>query len=264
MTQQQASIGIFGGSGFYEFLKDAREVSINTPYGKPSDNIVIGDLAGRSIAFLPRHGKDHRYPPHKVPYQANLYAFKRLGIERVIAPCAVGSLRADIEPGHFVLCDQFVDRTRNRADTFYETFLDEGPRHLSLHEPYCAEGRDIAGYACEKLKIPVHKQGTLVVINGPRFSTKAESRWFSSQGWDVIGMTGYPEVVLARELGMCYMNISLVTDHDVGLEGRDDIRPVTNEQVLKVFNENIDKVKELIFEIIRDLPYERSCECGKG
>jgi len=250
-------IGIIGGSGFYQFLK-GKEVVIKTPYGQPSDKILISEYSGKEIAFLPRHGKKHQYPPHKINYRANLFAFKKLGVERVIAPCAVGSLKLEIKPGDFLICDQFVDRTKGRIDTFFD-----GPRvaHISMAEPYCPELREIAIKGCQKLKIPFYKKGTIVVIEGPRFSTKAESKFYSKTA-DIINMTQYPEVVLAKELGMCYLNISLVTDYDVGLEGRKDIKPVTAKEVIRIFQKNNEKVKELILEIIKNLPDQRNCECA--
>jgi len=250
-------IGIIGGSGFYQFLK-GKEVTIKTPYGQPSDKILISKYSGKEIAFLPRHGKKHQYPPHKINYRANLFAFKKLGVERVIAPCAVGSLKPEIKPGDFLICDQFVDRTKRRIDTFFD-----GPRvaHISMAEPYCPELRKIAIRGCQKLKIPFYKKGTVVVIEGPRFSTKAESEFYSKTA-DIINMTQYPEVVLARELGMCYLNISLVTDYDVGLEGRKDIKPVTAKEVIRIFQKNNEKVKELILEIIKNLPDQRNCKCA--
>jgi len=250
-------IGIIGGSGFYRFLK-GKEVSVSTPYGKTSDKISIFEYKGRKIAFLPRHGKKHQYPPHKINFRANLFALKKLGVERIIAPCAVGSLKPKIKPGDFLICDQFIDRTKERGDTFFD-----GPKvaHISMAEPYCPELREIAIESCQKLKIPLHKKGTVIVIEGPRFSTRAESKVFSKIA-DIINMTQYPEVVLARELEMCYLNISLVTDYDVGLKGRKDIKPVTAQEVLKIFKQNNKKVKELILEIIRNLPIKKNCQCA--
>lgn len=252
-------IGIIGGSGFYNFLK-GKEISIKTPYGKPSDKISVFEYDGKKIAFLPRHGKKHQYPPHKINYLANLFALKKLGVKRIIAPCAVGSLKPGIKPGHFVICDQFIDRTKKRIDTFFE-----GPRvtHISTAEPYCPELRKIAAKCCRKLKILFHKKGTAMVIEGPRFSTKAESRVFSKVA-DIINMTQYPEVVLAKELEMCYLNISLVTDYDTGLKGRKDIKPVTASEVARIFKENNEKIKKLILEIIKNLPADEGCECSSA
>ncbi|PIT89769.1 S-methyl-5'-thioadenosine phosphorylase [Candidatus Kuenenbacteria bacterium CG10_big_fil_rev_8_21_14_0_10_36_11] len=271
---QLAEIGIFGGSGFYDLLENAEVVEIETPFGKPSDKIIIGVVGGRRIAFLPRHGKSHQYPPHKIPYKANLWAFKKLGVQRIISPVAVGSLRPDIKPGDFVICNQFVNWTHThglnqRDDTYYHGEKVDGIKHsekvahLSLAEPYCSELRKVVSDICEQEKILHHKNGTVVVIEGPRFSTKAESKFFASQGWDIINMTAYPEVALARELGMCYVNIGLVTDYDAGLEGNPSIKPVTTAEVIEVFNKNNEKIKELIFVIIKNLPVERSCECEK-
>lgn len=255
--QHQADIGVFGGSGFYSFLENIEEIELDTPYGKPSDKIALADFEGKRIAFLPRHGKQHQYPPHMVPYRANLYAMKMLGVKKIIAPTASGSLQPEIKPGDFVITDQFVDRTWGRKDTFHD-----GPEtvHTSMAQPYCPELGKIAANAGKKLGITIHEHGTVVVIQGPRFSTVAESRWFNKMGWEVINMTQYPECYLARELGICYTNIALITDYDAGLEGRDDITPVTHEAVMKVFEENNGKVKEMIFEIIRNIDLD-SCTC---
>ncbi len=255
----KVDIGIFGGSGFYSFLENVKEIEIDTPYGKPSDKISVAELEGKKIAFLPRHGKNHQYPPHKIPYKANLYAMKQLGVSKIIAPTASGSLQPNIKPGDFVVCDQFVDRTWGRNDTYFD-----GPetKHPSPAHPYCPELRKIAIEAGKSLGITTHEKGTVVVIQGPRFSTVAESRWFGKMGWEVINMTQYPECYLARELGMCYVNISLITDFDAGLEGRDDIPPVKEEDVYKVFTENNEKVKKMLFEIIRKIDLtSSSCNC---
>lgn len=254
----QAEIGILGGSGFYKLLDNLQEIDIDTEYGKPSDKIFFGEYAGRKIAFLPRHGREHSIPPHKINYRANIAAFKKLGAKIIISPCAAGSLQANIKPGDFVILDQFVDRTRSREDTFFE-----GPeiKHTAMADPYCKFLRGAAFEVCKKLEINCHPEGTVVVIQGPRFSTKAESRWFSSQGFEVVNMTQYPEVALAQELGICFLGLALVTDYDVGLEEREDIAPVSHEEVLKVFNQNIDKVKKVIFELIKNIPKEYSCNC---
>lgn len=256
--EKRAEIAVIGGTGFYKFLENVEEVKVDTPYGAPSDLISLGTLGGKAVAFLPRHGRFHQFPPHMVNYRANIWALKELGVKRIIGPCAVGSLQPDVAPGDFVICDQFVDRTSGRKDTFYD-----GPRaiHVSTAEPYCPEMRAVALKAAADLGLKVHDSGTMVVIQGPRFSTKAESRWFSSMGWKVINMTGYPEVVLARELGICYLNISLVTDYDAGLEGRPDVKHVTADEVVRVFNENLGLLKDLITLIISKLPEERHCGC---
>jgi 5'-methylthioadenosine phosphorylase len=254
-----ADIGVFGGSGFYSLLENPVERSVNTPYGPASDSISVGAIGGRRVAFMPRHGTGHRHPAHAVNYRANVWAMWSLGVSRIIAPSAVGSLQPDIHPGDFVLCDQFVDRTSARKDTFYD-----GPVtvHITSADPYCEQLRPLAAGAARGIGVRVHEQGTVVVIQGPRFSTRAESRWFTSMGWHVINMTQYPEVVLARELEMCYLNISLITDYDVGLEGVADIKPVTVDDVIRVFNENNERVKELIYRLIPTIPAERTCACG--
>jgi len=246
----RADIGVFGGSGFYSLFKNVQKVEVDTPYGKPSDKISIASIGNKTVAFLPRHGKNHQYPPHRVPYKANIYAMKMLGVRQIIAANACGSLQPHIKPGEFVICDQFVDRTTGREDTFFD-----GPevKHTSAAEPYDPNLRKLAVETAKELNIPVHEKGTVVVIQGPRFSTKAESRWFSSMGWEVINMTQYPECYLALEMEIPYVNISLITDYDAGLEGRPDIKPVTHEEVIKVFNENIDNVKKLIHRMIEKI-----------
>lgn len=255
-----AEIGVFGGSGFYQLLDNVEEKTINTPYGAPSDKFAIGQIGGRRVAFLPRHGRGHVYPAHAINYRANLWAMKELGVTRILAPAAVGSLQPNIKPGDFVVCDQFVDRTSGRRDTYYD-----GPVtvHISTADPYCPELRGLAVKAARDLDITVHPNGTVVVIQGPRFSTRAESKWFSSNGWEVINMTQYPEVTLARELEICYVNISLITDYDVGLEGS-GIEPVTAEEVGRVFADNNRRLRDLIFKMIPEIPTERHCGCGEA
>ena len=258
----RAEIGVFGGSGFYSFLgSTGRTISMRTPYGSPSAKVTLSAIGGRRLAFLPRHGVHHEYPPHAVPYKANVHAFKQLGVSRIIAPNAVGSLRAEVGPGELVFCDQFVNFTSGRDDTFYD-----GPEttHVSTAEPYCPQMREVALEAARKLGMKFHASGTVVVIQGPRFSTKAESRFFRGQGWDVVNMTQYPEVVLAREQELCYLNISVVTDYDAGLEGDPKIRPVSHQEVVKVFEMNMERVRRLIVEISGRLPKERTCDCGSA
>jgi 5'-methylthioadenosine phosphorylase len=260
IVSPRAKIGVFGGSGFYDFLKDKKQFRVKTPYGYPSAPINVSKTGGRSVAFIPRHGKHHEFPPHAVPYRANAYAFKKLGVERILAPSAVGSLRAKMEPGDFVFSDQFVNFTSGRKDTFYD-----GPEttHISTADPYCPELRKIGIEVAEKMGLRFHRSGTVVVIQGPRFSTRAESKFFGSQGWDIINMTQYPEVVLARELEICYANVSLVTDYDVGLEGIPGVKPVSHEEVIKVFNRSLDILRTLILEMVRLVPEKRSsCRCG--
>jgi 5'-methylthioadenosine phosphorylase len=255
----QAEVGVFGGSGFYSFLQGAREVKVDTPYGEASDSVTLAEIGGRRVAFLPRHGRTHRLPPHRINYRANVWAMKSLGVEWLFGPCAAGSLQPHVRRGEFVICDQFVDRTWGRGDTFAD-----GPivTHIAGAEPYCPTLRPLAVGAARSLDIPVHDRGTVVVIQGPRFSTRSESRWFRNQGWEVINMTNYPEVVLARELEICYVNISWITDYDVGVEGDAGVEPVTHDAVLRVFKENNDKLRRLLLTIIEQLPDTRTCWCA--
>jgi 5'-methylthioadenosine phosphorylase len=252
-----AEIGVIGGSGFYSFLDDVEEVEVATPYGPPSDPIAIGTLPGteRRVAFLPRHGRDHRFPPHKIPYRANLWALRSLGVRQVVAPSAVGSLTAAYGPGTLCVPDQLVDRTSGRTQTYYE---EGGAVHVSFADPYCPRGRrtavEVAGAAGWE---PIDG-GTLVVIEGPRFSTRAESQWYAGQGWTLVGMTGHPEAVLARELGLCYIPACLVTDLDAGVE---EGTGVTHEEVLRVFAENVDRLRDLVGEIVATLSTDRACPC---
>jgi 5'-methylthioadenosine phosphorylase len=253
----QAEIGVIGGSGFYSFLDHASEVQVDTPFGPPSDPVVIGAIGDRAVAFLPRHGRDHRFPPHLINYRANLWALRSLGVRRVIAPCAVGSLRRDVVPGSLVAVDQVVDRTWGRASTYYD-----GPQvvHVPFAEPFCPAARSVAVAAAPRHGFTVHDGGTLVVIPGPRFSSKAESRSFATSGWSVVGMTTHPEVALARELALCFTTLALVTDYDVGVEGHDE--PVTQDEVLRVFAANTARLRSLLAEIIPALPAQRTCACA--
>jgi 5'-methylthioadenosine phosphorylase len=247
VTDPPPTVGVFGGSGFYKFLDDVEEVAIATPYGPPSARIRIGEIEGTRVAFMPRHGDHHELPPHRINYRANVWAMREVGAQRILGPCACGSLKAELEPGTFVLTDQFVDRTRGREDTFYD-----GPQttHVSAVEPYCAELRATLVQAAGDLDIRVVDGGTVVVIAGPRFSSRAESRWFASAGWDVVNMTAYPECWLARELELCYATIALVTDYDVGLEGMPGIEPVSVEGAFRVFADNLDRLRDLLFRAV--------------
>ncbi|MDQ3953762.1 MAG: S-methyl-5'-thioadenosine phosphorylase [Actinomycetota bacterium] len=251
------AIGIFGGSGFYSLLDDVRQENVQTPYGPPSAPVSIGSVGGVDVAFLPRHGLKHELPPHKINYRANVWALKEVGVTRIVGPCAAGSLQRGVKPGDFVVCDQLVDRTTGRADTFYD-----GPvtTHVSFADPYCPELRALAIDTARAEGIPVHERGTVVTIQGPRFSTRAESKWFQDAGWEVVNMTQYPEAYLARELEICYVNISLITDYDVGVPGEEDA--VSHEAVLEVFNANNDKLRGLLFAMAPKIPPDRSCPCS--
>ncbi len=252
---EKAGIGVFGGSGFYSLLENPEEIRVDTPFGDASDAVMLGEMSGRKVAFIPRHGRNHSLPPHKINYRANAWAFKELGVKRVIGPCAAGSLQKEVPPGTFVVCDQIADYTKGREYTLFD-----GPevKHLTAADPYCPEMRRVAVKSAEKLGIPVRDGGTVTVIEGPRFSTRAESRFYSSQGWEVINMTQSPESFLCREAGMCYCNVSLITDYDVGLQG---MKPVSHEEVLKVFKENNEKLKGLINEMVAGLPEVECKEC---
>ncbi len=245
----KAEIGVFGGSGFYSLLENVKEIKVDTPYGPPSDCVMLAEVAGKKVAFLPRHGRSHTLPPHKVPYRANVWAFHKLGVKAVVSPCAVGSLQRHIEPGSFLLADQFVDRTKGRDDTFYD-----GPvtTHVSPADMYDKTMREIAARVIKKHGITCHEMGTVVVIQGPRFSTKAESTWFTKMGWDIINMTQYPEAYLCHELGMAVLNISLVTDFDSGVVA--DTEAVTAHSVLEVFKQNSENARKVVLDIISELP----------
>jgi 5'-methylthioadenosine phosphorylase len=236
-----------------------RELDVDTPYGKPSAPVRIGTVEGRPVAFIPRHGAHHEFPPHTVPYRANLWAMKDLGVERIVGPCAAGSLQPNVKPGEFVICDQLVDRTNSRPSTFYD-----GPEttHVAFADPYCPTMREVALTEARSLSLPVHDHGTVVVIQGPRFSTRAESASFAREGWEVINMTQHPEAILARELEICYANISLITDYDVGVAG--EVEAVTHEEVIRAFTDNLGKLRDLLFRVIAALPDERTCVCANA
>ena len=250
-----AEIGVIGGSGFYDFLDAVDEVRIETPYGPPSDPLVIGVAGGARVAFLPRHGRDHRFPPHKIPYRANMWALRSVGVRQIIAPSAVGSLTPDFGPGILAVPDQLVDRTSGRTQTYFE---EGGAVHVAFADPYCPVGRATAIRSAQAVGWDPVPKGTLVVIEGPRFSTRAESRWYAAQGWTLVGMTGHPEAVLARELALCYTTVTLVTDTDAGVE---EGGGVTHEEVMRVFAGNIARLREVILKIISDLPLDRACPC---
>jgi 5'-methylthioadenosine phosphorylase len=254
----QSSIGVIGGTGFYEFLEDAREIAVETPFGPPSELLTVGTVAGRSVVFLPRHGKQHQYPPHRIPYLANLWALRSVGVRQVLAPSAVGSLSPGYGPGTLVIPDQIVDRTTGRLQTYYS---EGGAVHLQFADPYCPVGRSVAARAAQGAGWPPVTSATLVVIEGPRFSTRAESRWYAAQGWTIIGMTGHPEAVLARELALCYTSLCLVTDTDAGV---DEGEGVTQEEVFRVFAQNVTRLRGLLMTVIENLPEDRACPCGSA
>lgn len=252
-----AEVGVFGGSGFSSFAPDAERRVLDTPFGQPSAPVTLTTVGATRVAFIPRHGRRHELPPHRVNFRANVWAMHALGVSALVAPCAAGSLRADIAPGHFVVPDQLVDRTRARNDTFYD-----GPtvHHVSLADPYCPALSSMAAASARRAGVTVHEGATVVVVQGPRFSTRAESRWFRSQGWDLVNMTQYPEAVLARELGICYVAIALVTDYDAGLEG--EVEPVTQDQVFAFLEHNVAQVRAVLDDLLPTIPAARQCRCA--
>jgi len=257
----KAEIGVIGGSGFYSLIKEAKKIKIETPYGPTSTKISLGEVCGRKVAFLPRHGETHNLPPHKIPYRANIYALKSLGVKRIITVTAAGSLQSYIHPGDFVVLDQFVDRTRGRKDTFFD-----GPvtTHVSTAYPYCPQLSRLAVECGKSLGIKIHSRGTAVVIQGPRFSTQAESKWFTKMNWQIINMTQYPEVVLAREMELCYAAIALITDYDVGITAQKKVKPVSVETFSRVFRINVEKALKLIYKMIEKMPKKRTCQCHQS
>lgn len=256
--ERLADVGVYGGSGFYSFLDDVDEVTVDTPYGPPAAPVTIGVVAGRRVAFLPRHGRDHSLPPHRVPYRANAWAMRALGVRALFGPCASGSLQPDMRPGDFVVVDQIVDRTHGREVTFHD-----GPgsppelapvEHVSFADPYDERLRAVAVEACRDEGVIVHESGTVVVIPGPRFSTRAESRWYAAQGWHVINMTQMPEAVLAVEAGIPYAAVALITDYDAGLEGVPGVQPVTMAQVFAFLEQNAEVARKVLIRAVEALP----------
>lgn len=258
MSGAQADIGVFGGSGFYSLLPDVAEVEVSTPYGSPSDRIAIAKIGGKSVAFLPRHGSRHTIPPHRINYRANVWAMHSLGVRYLISPCAAGSLQASVEPEDFVLCDQYVNRTWGRADTFYD-----GPEvyHVSSAKPYCPHLRALAAEVIRRRDISLHEKGTMVVVQGPRFSTEAESQDFTARGWRVINMTQYPEAYLALEKNIAVVNISLITDYDAGLVAAGSIAPVTQDEVFSVFKKNAERIKQVVLDLAESIPLDLESPC---
>jgi 5'-methylthioadenosine phosphorylase len=244
----EADVGVFGGSGFYRFLDDVETHDVATSYGAPAAPVTIGTVVGRRVAFLPRHGRHHEFAPHAIPYRANVHALKTLGVKAILAPCAVGSLQATIHPGDMVVVDQLVDRTWGRADTYHDA---GDVHHVAFAEPYDPSLRHVLVAAGRGLGFTVHDGGTAVVIQGPRFSTRAESAWFRQMGWSVVNMTGYPEAVLAAEAGIPYASVALVTDYDAGVDGHD---PVTQDAVFAFFEQNVVNVRRLLLRAIPEVP----------
>ncbi|MEV6704737.1 S-methyl-5'-thioadenosine phosphorylase [Micromonospora wenchangensis] len=254
-TQARPDVGIVGGTGFYALLAESEQITVDTPFGPPSGPVTVGDVGGRTVAFLARHGADHRFPPHRINYRANIWALRAVGVRQVLAPCAVGSLLPELGPGSLVVPDQIVDRTSGRQRTYY----DSGAVHVSFADPYCPVGRETVLKTAHEHGSPVTDGGTTVVIDGPRFSSRAESRWYAGQGWSLVNMTGQPEAGLARELALCYTSIALVTDLDAGLTPGDEVQ---QQDVFQVFAENVERLRALLLRVVAALPRKPACRCG--
>jgi 5'-methylthioadenosine phosphorylase len=256
----QAEFGVIGGTGLYDpkLLKNMQEIAVETPYGKPSDTLTVGELAGKTVAFLPRHGKKHTIRPTDINARANIFALKKLGVKRILAPSTVGSLREEYHPGEIVFCDQFIDRTTRREQSFY-TMAEGKVCHISVAEPMCPELRKTLIGVAKRLNIKMHETGTYVCIEGPRFSTKAESKMYRQWGADVVGMTLVPECVLAREAEICYSSISTVTDYDVW---KDHV--VSVEDILATMKTNVENVKHIIAETVAGTPSQCTCKCEEA
>ena len=255
----RADIGVIGGSGFYAFLENAHEVPVETPFGPPSEAPLVGEVAGRRVAFLPRHGRDHRFPPHRVNYRANIWALRAVGVRQILGPCAVGSMHTELGPGRLVIPDQLIDRTWGREHTVFDGV--GKVVHTSLADPYCARGRESAIAGAQAAGWPAEEAGTLVVINGPRFSTRAESLWHKAAGGTVVGMTGAPEAAIARELALCYTSLAVVTDLDAGVQVGEG---VTHAEVLATFGASIEKLKNVMAATIERLPSDDDCTCRRS
>ncbi|MCL6550389.1 MAG: S-methyl-5'-thioadenosine phosphorylase [Acidothermus cellulolyticus] len=258
MATTSAVIGVLGGTGLYELLDDAQPAAIDTPFGASSEPPLIGKIAGRAVAFIPRHGKDHRFPPHLVPYQANIWALHALGVRQILAVAAVGSLREEIGVGRLVIPDQVVDRTYGRPQTYFDRV--GGVFHAPFADPYCPVGRRTVIDAARRHGWEPVETGTLVVVEGPRFSSRAESRFHAAQGWSIVGMTGQPEAALARELGLCYTAVALVTDVDAGIREGEG---VTEAEVIAQFTRSVERIRTTIATAIELLPERPECDCAQ-
>lgn len=256
--EEEAEIGIFGGTGIYDpaLFEERTEITRTTPYGNTSESITLGIYKERKIAFMPRHGKKHTIPPHQINFKANIWAFKELGVKRILAPSAVGSLKEELKPGHFALPSQFLDFTKSRNGSFSETGK---VIHISMADPFCPELQNAVLNVAKKLNVPIHRDCTYVCIDGPRFSTKAESKFFQSTGADIIGMTVVPECQLARESQICYVSISTITDYDVWAD-----KPVTAKEVMETLTKNVELTKNMLTDVIIEIPKKRDCYCKKA
>jgi len=258
MVFMQAEFGVIGGTGLYDpkLLKNVEDVTVETPYGKPSDAITVGELGGKCVAFLPRHGKKHTIRPTDINVRANIFALKKLGVKRILAPSTVGSLREEYHPGEIVFVDQFIDRTTHREQSFY---TQDKVCHISVAEPMCPELHKTLISVAKGIGVKMHETGTYVCIEGPRFSTKAESKMYRHWGADVVGMTLVPECVLAREAEICYSSISTVTDYDVW---KDHV--VSVDDILATMKSNMENVKQIIAQTVAKTPNGCSCACNQA
>jgi 5'-methylthioadenosine phosphorylase len=256
----QAEIGIIGGSGLYSMpgLTEIRETTLETPFGPPSDAYVLGSLEGRKVAFLARHGRGHRLLPGELNFRANIHGFKQLGVERILSVSAVGSLKEEHKPLEFVIPDQFVDRTRHRVDTFFGAGV---VAHISFADPVCPQLSEAVARACKKAKVVGKRGGTYLCMEGPQFSTKAESNLYRSWGMDVIGMTNLQEAKLAREAELCYVTVAMVTDYDCWHPHHDS---VTMDQIVAVLTKNAENACNVVREAVAAMPKERGCKCGSA
>lgn len=263
LAERTAELAVIGGTGLYTLLDDVVQLEMATPYGPPSGPISVGTIDAadgpRSVAFIARHGSNHQFAPHTINYRANAWALRAVGVTRVLGPCASGSLRTALRPGDVVVCDQFVDATWGRPGTFFD-----GPavNHASIADPYCPQLGAVAADAAERAGFSVHRQGTVVVIPGPRFATRAESATYGRLGYDLINMTQCPEVALCRELGMCYSAIALITDDDAGLADRPDAIAVTQADVYARFAADVDRLRNVITDVLTTVPTSRTCRCA--
>ncbi|MEV4393089.1 S-methyl-5'-thioadenosine phosphorylase [Nonomuraea sp. NPDC049607] len=257
MNGISAEIGIIGGSGFSSVADGVREVALTTPYGEPSAPLSLARVGGRTVAFLPRHGRDHRRPPHRINYRANLWALHSVGVRQILAPCAVGSLRPELGPGVLAVPDQLVDRTSGRAQTYF----DDAAVHVPFADPYCPVGRETVLDAAAATGQDCVDGGTMVVIEGPRLSSRAESQWYAAQGWSLVDMTGCPEAALARELALCYVPVALVTDLDAGLGVGSGAR---RDELFTIFHEGLDRLRALVVATVARLPRTRTCDCARA
>ncbi len=258
--ERKAAIGIIGGSGLYSMggLTDTREVRLKTPFGEPSEAIVIGTLEGQRVAFLARHGRGHRILPSEINFRANIYALKLLGVERIISVSAVGSLKEELRPGEFLVVDQFVDRTKLRTSTFFGGGL---VAHVTFDKPTCPQVSAALADACIHAGVKVHRRGTYVCIEGPQFSTLAEAHMHRQLGFDVIGMTNVTEAKLAREAELCYASIAMVTDYDCWHPGHES---VTGAQIIATLNQNAENAQQVLRQAVKSMPVQRSCKCGSA